>query len=860
VVLIVAEGLGVSLGCYGGEARTPHIDRLAKRGRLFERAFTVHPAAGPSRASLLTGLEPRHTGVWEGEAQEAIADAVPLPERLRAEGYFTARVGKVLGGAAEAAAQWDVAEDLDAGGDAAVVSPAGLAEGILGSRPAKPFLLALGLRSASLPAEIAAQYDPSRVNPPPALTEAREVPAIALGDLGYFARPGVVASLAPAPADELKQALAAQLAYAAYVDAQLGQVTQALERLKVHDDTIVALVGVEPAYLGAHGRLPRADALFDERLRIPMILSAPGMPQRGKATQAVVELTDVYPTLLEMVGAPRPESLDGTSIASLLQDPQAAGQRVAALAAVGRAAGQIGRSIRTPRFRFNEWPDGSEELYDHEADPREEVNQAASPAHAETLRDLKARIERPQATPPPSPVPASPGQKLNVLMIILDDLSVRVGAYGYPVSTPNIDRLARMGRRFDRAYAQVAMCNPSRASFLSGRSPEMLASVWTNADAPRPHLNGAVPLQEHFAANGYYTAYVGKVWETDFAGDFRWDFGLHAPPLPPGVEDKTPRRLNREFDSQWAATGNADEHEPDGRRARAVASLLEEHRAGPFFIAAGFVRPHLRWLAPQKYFDLYPPDQVSFTPAPADDGADIPLMQDNWRPLALPGLTHTGRTQEPSDPALVRQAIAAYQACVSFADAQVGVLLETLDRLKLWESTVVVLFGDNGHHLGEHLGLWRKDTLFEEALRVPLIIVGPQVKRPGEATSQFAELIDVYPTLTEMAGVPRPAVLDGTSLVPLLEDPARGVRDAAYSFRRTFPPEWGWSLRSARHRYTLWPDGSSELFDLLADPLGLTNLARAPEQAEVVREMRRLLTERLSVGSPEPPPQEPAGR
>jgi uncharacterized sulfatase len=143
---------------------------------------------------------------------------------------------------------------------------------------------------------------------------------------------------------------------------------------------------------------------------------------------------------------------------------------------------------------------------------------------------------------------------------------------------------------------------------------------------------------------------------------------------------------------------------------------------------------------------------------------------------------------------------------------------------------------------------------------VPLIIVGPQVKRPGEATSQFAELIDVYPTLTEMAGVPRPAVLDGTSLVPLLEDPARGVRDAAYSFRRTFPPEWGWSLRSARHRYTLWPDGSSELFDLLADPLGLTNLVRAPEQAEVVREMRRLLTERLSVGSPEPPPQEPAGR
>jgi uncharacterized sulfatase len=860
VVLVVAEGLGLSPGCYGGEARTPHIDRLAKRGRLFEQAFTVHPAAGPARASLLTGLEPRHTRVWDGEAAEAIADAVLLPERLRADGYFTARVGSLLGGAAEAEVAWDVVGELEAAGDVTGSQPAAVAEGILATRPAKPLLLAVGLRPALLPSEMAVRFDPSRTSPAAGLTEPRDYPLAALGDLGFFMRPGHVATLGPAPLDMRQQALAAQLAYAAYVDAQLGQVTQALDRLKLLDDTVVVLVGVAPADLGARGTLPRPDTLFEERLRIPLIVSTPRMPQAGKATKAVVELTDVYPTLLDLAGALRPDSIDGVTLASLLQDPQAAPVRAAALAGVSRMAGQIGRSVRTPRFRYTEWPDGSEELYDHEADPREESNQAGSLAHAETLRELRARVERPQPPPQPSPPPVPSGRKLNVLMIVLDDLNVRLGSYGYPVSTPNIDRLARMGRRFDRAYAQVAMCNPSRASFLSGRSPERLASVWTNADAPRPHLEGAVPIQEHFAANGYYTAYVGKVWETDFAEDFRWDFGVHVPPLPAGVEDKTPRRRNREFDSQWAPTGNADENEPDGLRARAVARLLEEHRTGPFFIAAGFVRPHLRWLAPQKYFDLYPPEQVSFIQAPPDDGADIPLLQDNWSPTPLPGLTHAGRTQEPADPALVRQAIAAYQACVSFADAQVGVLLEALDRLKLWDTTVVVLFGDNGHHLGEHLGLWRKDTLFEEALRVPLIIAGPQVQRPGEPTAGLAELIDVYPTLTDMAGVPRPAALDGVSLLPLLEDPARGVRDAAYSFRRTFPPERGFSLRTARHRYTLWPDGSSELYDLQTDSLGLVNVAGDPEQAELLREMRRLLAERLGIGPVEPPAPEPAER
>ena len=257
----------------------------------------------------------------------------------------------------------------------------------------------------------------------------------------------------------------------------------------------------------------------------------------------------------------------------------------------------------------------------------------------------------------------------------------------------------------------------------------------------------------------------------------------------------------------------------------------------------GFVRPHLRWIAPARYFGLYPPEAIAPVPYPVDDLGDVPAIAVKTKPQPLPGLPLLGR--EPPglvpDPAFRRRAIAAYQACVSFADAQVGVLLDAMDRLDLWKDTVVVLAGDNGFHLGDHGGLFRKDTLFEEALRVPLVVAAPGLARPGAVVRAPVELLDVYPTVVDLAGLPGVAGLDGQSLGPLLADPDGPGRGPAVSYRRVQPPERAWSLRTATVRYTLWPDGSEELYDLLSKAAESENVAARPERAAEKARLRARL-------------------
>ena len=272
-------------------------------------------------------------------------------------------------------------------------------------------------------------------------------------------------------------------------------------------------------------------------------------------------------------------------------------------------------------------------------------------------------------------------------------------------------------------------------------------------------------------------------------------------------------------------------------------ALVERQGTRPFFLALGLVRPHLRWIAPSRFFDLYPPELVALPPVPEDDLADVPAIAVKTQPQPLPGLPLLGR--EPpglvGDPARRREVIAAYQACVTFVDAQIGLVLDALDRNDRWKDTVVVLVGDNGFHLGEHGGLLRKDTLFEEALRVPLIVAAPGLPHPGAVVRAPVELLDVYPTVVELAGLASASDLDGRSLVPLLENPAGAGRGVARSWRRVQPPERGHSLRTERFRYTLWPDGSEELYDRRARAPESENLASRPEwSAEKLRLRARL--------------------
>jgi len=420
----------------------------------------------------------------------------------------------------------------------------------------------------------------------------------------------------------------------------------------------------------------------------------------------------------------------------------------------------------------------------------------------------------------------------NVLLIAVDDLNNRIGCYGDPVvKTPNIDRLARQGVRFDRSYCNYPLCNPSRTSLLSGMRPDR-TKILDNGTPPRTHLGDAVFLPEYFKQQGYFTGRVGKIAHGRFEDAVKWDVSEFA---SRAAADRSQKKKQQKAQNDgpgklvWTRTDNADEAEPDGRTARRIAQLMEQHRSGPFFLAAGFHKPHLPWVAPKKYFDLYKPEMITLPDTPANDLEDIP-------PIAL---THQENEKKMTE--LDRKlAICAYHAATSFMDAQVGVLLDTLDRLKLWKNTVVLLFGDHGWHLNEHLGLWRKSTVFEEAARAPLIVAAPGKKR-GAASPRLVEFVDIYPSLVELAGVPRKEGLDGTSVAPLLDDPQRRWKKAAYTVvkhRQTV----GRSVRTDRYRYTEWGGPEvAELYDHELDPKEYRNLAKDSRHAAAMREVKKLL-------------------
>ncbi|MCS6862263.1 MAG: sulfatase-like hydrolase/transferase, partial [Abditibacteriales bacterium] len=277
---------------------------------------------------------------------------------------------------------------------------------------------------------------------------------------------------------------------------------------------------------------------------------------------------------------------------------------------------------------------------------------------------------------PAQPLPA----KLNVLLITVDDLNNCLGCYGHPVvKSPNIDRLAQRGVRFDRAYCQYPLCNPSRTSFLSGRRPDT-TGILQNTTPPRTTLKDVAFLPEYFKQHGYFTAGIGKIAHGRFADSVQWDVWEEPARGRRGAAEQLnrvqrPRRQRRQGlpvtpaarqGQLWHPTNNKDEEEPDGIIARRVAQLMEQNKDKPFFIAAGFHKPHLQWIAPQRYFDLYPPDKIQLPQEPPDDRRDIPTV----------ALTRNANFQGITDEKSRQQAIAAYYACTTFMDAQVGVLLD----------------------------------------------------------------------------------------------------------------------------------------------------------------------------------------
>ena len=382
-----------------------------------------------------------------------------------------------------------------------------------------------------------------------------------------------------------------------------------------------------------------------------------------------------------------------------------------------------------------------------------------------------------------------------------------------------------------------------------------MTKIVDNNTPPRETLGkDAVFLPEYFSKHGYFTARVGKVAHGAFEDAVKWDISESS---KTSLKEKKQEQaleiaLQQEGGAKlsWKMTDRKDEEEPDGNTARRIAELIEKNKDRPFFIASGFHKPHLPWIAPKKYFDFYPPNKIELPKEPADVRKNVP-------PLAF---TRTAGDEKMTDDDK-KQAIAAYYACVSFTDANVGVLMDTMDRLKLWDTTVVVFVSDHGWHLADHGGLWRKMTLFEQATRVPMIVVAPGVK-PG-VCPRLTELLDLYPTLTDLAGLPVPEGLQGTSFKPLLEQPEREwSKVVAYTVvgrNKKGDAVLGRSVRDERWRYTQWNDENEcELYDHVADPSEYVNLAKEPKHAETLATMRKLLRTRWVETKTATPEQEAA--
>ena len=455
----------------------------------------------------------------------------------------------------------------------------------------------------------------------------------------------------------------------------------------------------------------------------------------------------------------------------------------------------------------------------------------------------------------PSLEQARAEERTNVLFIAVDDLRPDLGCYGDSVAlTPNIDRLAAEGTVFDRAYTQQAVCHPSRASLLTGRRPDTI-NVWgmdTHFREAMPHV---VTLPQYFKQQGYHTQAIGKIYHATPAMQDPPSWSV--PPLYHVSVDWSGAYVlpqNRRGGSgKKTATERVDGPDDvykDGKIADEAIKTLQQIKNRPFFLAVGFYKPHLPFNAPARYWDLYDPGRIT-APSDPDPPKGVPTLalHDSKELRGYLDIPNYGPLSEEK----IRELQHGYYACISYMDAQVGRLLDELDRLQLTDRTTVILWGDHGYHLGEY-DLWCKTTNFERDTRVPLIVSAPGQQKRGTKTGALVELVDVYPTLVELAGFPLPDGLQGTSMVPLLNDPTLEWKQAAFSQhpRPFYLREFGfigYSIRTDRFRYTEWLDVKTrkrvarELYDHESEPAETANVADDTTYTKHVRDLSQQLHE-----------------
>ncbi|MEM9481487.1 MAG: sulfatase [Verrucomicrobiota bacterium] len=518
-----------------------------------------------------------------------------------------------------------------------------------------------------------------------------------------------------------------------------------------------------------------------------------------------------------------------------------------------------------------------------------------------------------------SPSGALTKEKPNILFIAIDDLRPELGCYGSPIAkSPHMDKLASEGLLFRHAYCQEAICHPSRTSLLTGTRPST-NGVTHNYVEMRELQPDILTLPQHFAANGYDTVYSGKIFHGKWRDEeHSWNrkpsynrVKVERPRSPYALSENQEIReknfaamVEKYGDAARRGLGNGPAYECadvpdhaylDGYSTEvAIATMkhMAEEGEKPFFMALGFTKPHLNWIAPKKYWDLYNPDEIELanqTEGP-EDGAAIGLHP-SFELRVRAGIPKYG----PIGDNLSRTLLHAYYACVSYVDAQIGKAVAALEEMGVRDNTVIVIWGDHGWHLGE-MGTWGKATNYEVATRVPFMIWTPDMETRGEGTDSLVELLDIFPTLCDLAGIPTPDQVEGRSLVPLLHDPSVEIKDVAVSqfpspalrewaanplspeMRETFfgpliqdvedriirqqGEKWdrdlfenhlmGYAVRSSRHRLVLWRDDRDpsaepvfvELFDHQKDPNETKNIAA--ENETVVKRLTKKLNDVLS--------------
>jgi iduronate 2-sulfatase len=476
-------------------------------------------------------------------------------------------------------------------------------------------------------------------------------------------------------------------------------------------------------------------------------------------------------------------------------------------------------------------------------------------------------------------VTASAAGKLNVLFIASDDMRPQLGCYGDPiVKSPNLDALAKRGLVFNRSYVQQALCSPSRISMLTGRYPAT-TGIFEIGRPLRATMPDITTLPQHFKNHGYHTRSLGKIYHVGIDDDASWTVPAWHSSKPRtseatraavakyladararGVEIPQKGKGGRNAAiPPFEAVDCGDDDLLDGDTAANAIAQLREHAKNPgrpFFLAVGFANPHVPWIAPRKYFDLYDP-------------AKLPLAKNEFLPKGSPAFAATSGTDfywyrdvpqvsgDKLPEKFKRECLQGYLAAISYVDALVGRLLDALDQTGLAKNTVVVFWSDHGYYMGEHTWWGAKHNNYEGATRNCLIIATPEMKTAGQKTEALAQSVDLAPTLTQLCGLPANPGFQGRSLVPVLANPKAEVNEAAFSW---YPKDGylGVAMRTDRWRYVEWTKPGApverELFDMMNDPQNDVNVANQPRHAEVIAALGQQLRAKFPVQEFHPPP------